>query len=172
MMNMKKLYAALIVALVLFSCKQNTAEEPVTLETEDVAAAEIPVFGADFKNETILSTYELGEIYENLKTGDTVKVTFEGPVKEVCQAKGCWMQVDVGAEDPVMVKFKDYGFFVPKDLGGKRVVVHGLAFISEVPVEEQQHYAKDAGKSETEIAAITMPKKSLGFTASGVKIAE
>lgn len=170
---MKKLLSTIFLGLILISCKQNeSVEEPVAVVDQEEIAAELPVFGSDFKNEAILSTYELGEIYSNLKAGDTVKVTFQGPVKEVCQAKGCWMQVDVGAEDPVMVKFKDYGFFVPKDLGGKKVVVHGLAFISEVPVDEQQHYAKDAGKSEAEIAAITLPKKSLGFTASGVKIAE
>ncbi|PHR96398.1 MAG: DUF4920 domain-containing protein [Leeuwenhoekiella sp.] len=170
---MKKLFSILAIALILHSCKNNeSAETSVAVIDQEEVTGDLPVFGTDFKNETILSAYELGEIYSNLKTGDTVKVTFEGPVKEVCQAKGCWMQVDVGADDPVMVKFKDYGFFVPKDLGGKRVVVHGMAFISEVPVEEQQHYAKDAGKSEAEIAAITVPKKSLGFTASGVKIAE
>ena len=170
---MKKLFSILAIALILHSCKNNeSTETSVAVIDQEEVTGDLPVFGTDFKNETILSAYELGEIYSNLKTGDTVKVTFEGPVKEVCQAKGCWMQVDVGADDPVMVKFKDYGFFVPKDLGGKRVVVHGMAFISEVPVEEQQHYAKDAGKSEAEIAAITVPKKSLGFTASGVKIAE
>ncbi|MCC4214320.1 DUF4920 domain-containing protein [Leeuwenhoekiella parthenopeia] len=170
---MKKLFSILTIALIVYSCKDNeSAGASAAVINQEEVTGDLPVFGADFKNETILSAYELGEIYSNLKTGDTVKVTFEGPVKEVCQAKGCWMQVDVGAEDPVMVKFKDYGFFVPKDLGGKRVVVHGMAFISEVPVEEQQHYAKDAGKSEAEIAAITLPKKSLGFTASGVKIAE
>ena len=170
---MKKLFSILAIALILHSCRNNeSAEASVAVIDQEEVTGDLPVFGTDFKNETILSAYELGEIYSNLKTGDTVKVTFEGPVKEVCQAKGCWMQVDVGADDPVMVKFKDYGFFVPKDLGGKRVVVHGMAFISEVPVEEQQHYAKDAGKSEAEIAAITVPKKSLGFTASGVKIAE
>ena len=170
---MKKLFSILAIALIVYSCKDNeSAGASVAVVDQEEVTGDLPVFGADFKNETILSAYELGEIYSNLKSGDTVKVTFEGPVKEVCQAKGCWMQVDVGAEDPVMVKFKDYGFFVPKDLGGKRVVVHGMAFISEVPVEEQQHYAKDAGKNEAEIAAITLPKKSLGFTASGVKIAE
>ena len=170
---MKNLILIFLMGVFLFSCKQKAteAEEPNTAINE-ANAAELPVFGSDFKNETILSAYELGEIYTNLKPGDTVHVTFEGPVEEVCQAKGCWMQVDVGATDPVMVKFKDYGFFVPKDLGGKRVVVNGVAFVSETSVEEQQHYAKDAGKTEAEIAAITTPKASLGFTASGVKISE
>ena len=62
-----------------------------------------------------------------------------------------------------MVKFKDYGFFMPKDISGKEVILNGKAYVNEVPVDEQRHYAEDAGKSEEEIAAITEPKKDLFF---------
>ena len=37
-------------------------------------------------------------------------------------------------------------------------------------VKDQQHYAKDAGKSEEEIAAITSPKMVYNFEAEGVLI--
>jgi len=66
------------------------------------------------------------------------------------------------------VKFKDYGFFVPKDIDGEEVIINGKAFVNEVSVEEQRHYAKDAGQSEEEIAAITKPKKTYSFEADGV----
>ena len=69
-----------------------------------------------------------------------------------------------------MVKFKDYGFFVPKDIEEKEVVIHGKAFVAEVSVEEQRHYAEDNGKSEAEIAEITLPKRTLSFLADGVLI--
>jgi len=170
---MKQFFIFTLVGLSLISCKETSSQQDdMATVSEEVTASAMSVFGEDFKNETTLTAFELGDIYKNLKVGDTVKVTFEGAVQEVCQAKGCWMTIDVGAVDPVMVKFKDYGFFVPKDLGEKKVVVHGEAFISETSVDEQQHYAKDGGKSEAEIAAITLPKKTLGFTASGVKIEE
>ena len=70
----------------------------------------------------------------------------------------------------VMVKFKDYGFFVPKDIAGKEVIVNGKAFVEEVSVEDQRHYAEDAGKTEEEIAAISSPKKTFSFEADGVLI--
>jgi hypothetical protein len=71
-----------------------------------------------------------------------------------------------------MVKFKDYGFFMPKNIAGKEVIVNGKAFVSEVSVEEQRHYAEDAGKSEDEIAAITEVKRTYTFEADGVLLKE
>jgi hypothetical protein len=69
-----------------------------------------------------------------------------------------------------MVKFKDYGFFMPKNIVGKEVVLEGEALVKEVSVKQLQHYAKDAGKPEEEIRQITKPKKELQFVASGVLV--
>jgi hypothetical protein len=71
-----------------------------------------------------------------------------------------------------MVKFKDYGFFVPRDIAGREVVVNGIAFVGEMSIEDQQHYAKDAGKTAEEIAAIGSIRKAYGFEADGVLIAQ
>ena len=71
-----------------------------------------------------------------------------------------------------MVRFKDYGLCMPKDIAGKEVIVNGLAFIEEMGVDDQRHYAEDAGKSPAEIAKITKPKRTLGFTADGVILQE
>ncbi|MBC7850174.1 MAG: DUF4920 domain-containing protein [Chitinophagaceae bacterium] len=93
-----------------------------------------------------------------------------GRVVEVCQEKGCWMKLENTSGEKVMVKFKNYGFFMPKDIVGKEVVLDGEAVIKEVSVKQQQHYAKDAGKSEEEIKKITKAKKELQFVAKGVLV--
>jgi hypothetical protein len=103
-----------------------------------------------------------------VKEGDTLKVKVEGVVKSVCQKKGCWMKMDMGNDQTMMVHFKDYAFFVPKDCNGKRLVMEGIAFIDVTPVEQLRHYAEDAGKSKEEISAITEAEKELTFEASGV----
>ena len=84
--------------------------------------------------------------------------------------KGCWMLVasDDSNQEPVMVRFKDYGFFMPKDIAGRKVVMEGWAFREVTPVDELRHYAEDAGKSQEEIDAITEPKDEMKFLASGV----
>lgn len=46
-------------------------------------------------------------------------VIVEGKVDKVCPVKGCWLELMPADEARgVRVKFKDYGFFVPKDSMG------------------------------------------------------
>ena len=93
-----------------------------------------------------------------------------GKVVSVCQEKGCWMKVETTRGETMMVKFKDYGFFMPKDIVGKEVVLEGDATVKETSVKQLKHYAGDAGKSKEDISKITTPKKELIFTAKGVLV--
>lgn len=93
-----------------------------------------------------------------------------GKVVSVCQEKGCWMKVEKAGGETMMVKFKDYGFFMPKDIVGKEVVLDGEAAVKETSVKQLKHYAGDAGKSKEEISRIKAPKKELIFTAKGVLV--
>ncbi len=102
------------------------------------------------------------------KIEQEIKLTAQ--VNEVCQMKGCWMTLDLENGEEVMVRFKDYASFVPKDASGKIAVVEGRAYLDEVSVETLRHYAEDAGKSQDEINAITEPETRLSFVADGVLI--
>lgn len=110
------------------------------------------------------------ERYKDLEVGDTLNVSFKGDVASVCKQKGCWMKIALEDGREVMVKFKDYAFFVPKDIENKEVIIKGKAYVSDMSVEDQQHYAEDAGKSASEIQAITTPAVTFSFLADGVKI--
>lgn len=101
---------------------------------------------------------------------DSVKVKLIGEASDVCQAKGCWMTLKTADGKQMRVRFKDYAFFVPKDTKGKTVVVDGWAHREQISVADQQHYLKDAGKSDKEIAAVTRPQEQLTFMADGVLI--
>ena len=103
-----------------------------------------------------------------VKEGDTLQLTVTGTINSVCQKKGCWMKMDMGNDKTMMVHFKDYAFFVPKDCSGKRLVMEGIAFMDVTPVAQLRHYAEDAGKSKEEIEKITEDEKELTFEASGV----
>lgn len=98
-------------------------------------------------------------------------IVMAGTIRGVCQTKGCWMQlVPDGEVQPVFVKFKDYSFFVPRNAAGRYAVIHGTPVVSEVSVEMLRHYASDAGKTQTEILAITQPERRLEFVADSVLI--
>lgn len=155
--------------LSLFSCK----EEKKNVNPELAQVAETPQeytsFGEKISAENSLTAQEMKLRYEKLKPGDTISVKFTTTVNSVCKMKGCWMTLDIpGNEEDLMVKFKDYKFFVPKDIEGKEVVVAGIAFLEETSVKDQKHYAEDAGRSKEQIALITERKRSPGFLAHGV----
>jgi hypothetical protein len=107
-----------------------------------------------------------------MATVDSLPVKIVGKVGEVCQKKGCWMTLvpEQPGQPEMRVTFKDYAFFMPKDLSGKRVVVDGFAFAETTPVDVLRHYAEDAGKTKAEIEAITQPKREVSFEAAGVLI--
>lgn len=152
----------------LIGCNENKKQEAPMDEVEETAMT-YDTFGEKISDEGVLSKLEIIEKYNSLQLGDTVAVKFSSEVKEVCQNKGCWMRLDLG-ENEAMVKFKDYGFFMPKDIAGQEVIVDGVAFVEEMSVEDQRHFAEDAGKTKEEIEAITEPKRTLSFISSGVLI--
>lgn len=124
-------------------------------------------FGAKFEPKNVVAAAEVKNL---LKDKDSVNVMVEGKINECCQKKGCWMTVDIGNNETMHVSFKDYEFFVPKDAGGKTTVLNGVLKKTVMSVEELQHYAKDAGKSDSEIAEITEPVEEIEFVADGVII--
>jgi hypothetical protein len=101
---------------------------------------------------------------------DSLQVTLTGTVLESCRNKGCWMKVEVPGHKPMQVTFKDYGFFVPKNMAGETAIMEGIAYVDTLSVADLRHFAQDAGKSEAEIAAITSPEPTLTFVAKGVII--
>jgi len=170
---MYKLFLFLSLSFCLFAC--NSAPEGKAQLTED-GKIEALSFGQEI-NKTDAISYD--EMIAKMAGTDSLNTKVMGTVEGVCQAKGCWINiVSDNPEQPSMfVKFKDYGFFMPKDIAGKRVIMEGYAFkevtpvdeLREVtPVDELRHYAEDEGKSSAEIAAIVEPKEELKFLASGV----
>lgn len=94
----------------------------------------------------------------------------QGKVLQVCKKKGCFMTIENGDGAPIMVRFQDYGFFMPQDMVGKTVVMDGKAVIKRESVEALRQHAQDAGKSAEEIASIKEPKVTTEILAKGVRV--
>jgi hypothetical protein len=110
----------------------------------------------------------LAEAVKTENLGKAVRV--EGTAASVCQKKGCWLMLK-GGDREVRVTFKDYGFFVPKDLAGQKLVVEGVVSETEISEKDAKHYAKDAGASKEEIAKIQGSKKDYAIVATAVSVA-
>jgi len=127
-------------------------------------------FGEKVFLNDIKSIAYVSEIYSSMGKKELKDLKFEAKVNSVCKVKGCWMNLDLENGQEIMVNFKDYSFFVPKDIEGKKVIVDGKASIEILSVKQLQHYAYDAGKTDEEIKKIVDPKKVYSFEAKGVLI--
>ncbi len=165
---MKSFNILLVFMLVIVSCKDKKTT-PVEAETT-VETVEYSAYGDEFQSVGAITESDMWGNYKNLAVTDTLSSKFTATVTEVCQSKGCWMKLKLKDGQEAMVRFKDYGFFMPKDIVGKEVVVNGKAFIEEQSVEDQRHFAEDAGESEGQLALITEPKKTYSFEADGVLV--
>jgi hypothetical protein len=159
---MNKIILSIIALVILAACNSSKTETQTVENVKGTA-----VFGDSVKNDQVI---ELASIQSEMKGESKKDMKIKGVVKEVCQEKGCWMTMTLDNGDEMRVTFKDYKIFVPKDLGGKEVVLDGFAYTDTTSVEKLRHYAKDGGKSEAEIAAITSPKEQLAFEAKGVVV--
>jgi hypothetical protein len=127
-------------------------------------------YGASISKDGAIDIAELPELLA--KSGGKVTTKISAKVIDVCPKKGCWMNLYINDTLSAFVKMKDYGFFVPDDMAGKTVILEGEATEKITSVNELKHYAEDAKKPQSEIDAITEPKKSIRFMASGIVVPE
>ncbi|PKP17430.1 MAG: DUF4920 domain-containing protein [Bacteroidetes bacterium HGW-Bacteroidetes-23] len=164
---MKKTILVAIAVFSMIACKKEEVKKVAEVKTEN-----FKTFGDSISADGVISKEDLLAKYETLKEGDTIEVKFRSDIKDVCQKKGCWMNMSLNEDKNAFVRFKDYGFFMPLNAAGSEAIVNGKAFISVETVDELKHYAKDAGKSQAAIDSITEPKVSYSFLSNGVLIKE
>lgn len=161
---MKKIIVLVCSIFVLTSC----------LKKDDKIAAEkvgtYASFGDSISGEGAISKEDMFAKYQQMKDGDSIDVKFASRINDVCQKKGCWMNLGLVNDEKVFVKFKDYAFFMPLNSKDADVVVNGKAYVSVETVEDLKHFAKDAGKSQAAIDSITAPETTYSFMADGVLI--
>ena len=163
---MNKIGIVMLLSFVIVAC--NSAKKDTNKENKIVENT-YSSFGDTVSASDYLSSNDALSNYKALKLGDTINLKFNANIKEVCSKKGCWMTLPAGnLDETIMVRFKDYGFFMPLDAAGKEVIVAGKAFVKEVSVADLKHYAEDAGKSSEEIANITESAMEFAFEANGV----
>jgi len=109
------------------------------------------------------------ELMAILETEDSAQVKVIATISDVCQKKGCWMEVDLDKNNQMLVRFLDYGFFMPLDAAGTTAIIEGIAKVDTLSVAWLKHQLEDAKASQEEIDAITEPEISYSIEeATGV----
>jgi hypothetical protein len=132
------------------------------------AAAESPKpadsFGAAL---TLEEATPLASVLANAERYTSEPVLIHGRLSDVCQRKGCWTVIqDEGAH--VRVRFKDYGFFIPKDATGREAFVEGIVTIETLSEDEARHYESESRDGDPD--SVKGPQRQVGFMASGVRL--
>ncbi|HKK87795.1 MAG TPA: DUF4920 domain-containing protein, partial [Saprospiraceae bacterium] len=104
-MSKHVLYALLVVPFLWMCTGQNTTSESAAEEeTKIEEVADENWQGEQFE---YTETQNVSEVIDALEEQDSVPAVVKATVQEVCQAKGCWMNVADGGEGkPIFVQFK------------------------------------------------------------------
>ena len=158
---MKNIIIVLTIGLI-FSCSNPNGDQTLTNTKESY-------YGDLINNSDIIN---ISDVKNSISQNGKIETKVQGEILSTCAKKGCWMKLKT-EEDTLMVRFKDYGFFVPKEgVEGCNAIIQGEAYYDTLTVELLQHYAQDAGKSEDEILSIKEPEYNFLFEANGVIIQE
>ena len=158
--NMLKVIFSSCIALAIVSCS--------SLKSIDNSDKKLGESYGPVKVDTA-NAQEFSSMLETIKWIDEpTEFTFSAPINQVCLKAGCWVKIDKGNGETLMVRFKDH-FTIPVDTEiGTEAYFHGMAYWDEVSVEMLKHYAEDAGKSPEEIAKIIDPEYVMSFEADGI----
>jgi hypothetical protein len=164
---MRNLYFTLSILALIFTVSCNDSAKTSEELSGNDADSSIAYYGEKITEDGAINSEEFINAFNGK---DSIQTKLSAVINEVCQKKGCWMTVDLGNNREMTVRFKDYGFFVPKNASGMKAVMQGWAYVDTISVEDLKHYTEDKNAPKEEIEAITEPKIEWTFMASGVII--
>jgi len=136
-------------------------------EEAAAAAASIPP-GRDFGAALTLAELSgLEDVVAHPEKYADRDVLVRGRISDVCQKRGCWVVLSEG-DAHVRIRFKDYGFFVPKDCSGSRAYVEGRVQVETLSEEQARHYESESRDGDP--SKIRGEQRVVSFTASGLRL--
>ena len=125
-------------------CSTALAGDPGVIRLSEPVEAtdEYETFGAPLPAADAMS---LAAVIEDADRYADADVQITTRVKQVCQKKGCFFVAQDGPHI-ARVSFKDYGFFVPTDISGRTVTLHGVLKRKEITEAQAKHFSEDAGR--------------------------
>ncbi len=150
-------FLSIICISILLSCQKQKENQ----ETSDVS---LSYYGEQIESTAAI---EASSISHHMQATDSMEMKIEGMITDVCKQKGCWMKVDMGGGQSLMVRFKDYGFFVPIESAGKMTIIDGM--LKKEVVENEKGDDADAACHEDDKL---QNNERYSFVARGVAIKE
>lgn len=143
-----KRVCACIQSLALLFMSFSVQAEVIRLSEPVESTADTETFGAPL--DQALKSVALSELVAAPEKYVEQAFLVETRVAKVCQKKGCFFIAQDGA-DYLRVSFKDYGFFVPTDIGGRKVTLTGTLVEQEISKKQAKHLNADLASPEPKI---------------------
>lgn len=124
-------------------------------------------YGEAFTADSALTVTEVMQLMQHTATADVV---VKGTINGVCKSEGCWLTLENKGGEDFFIEIKDKAFHLPFNVEGQQVVVKGTVTKSQVSVADLQAEAREEGKTEAEIQAITTPAEEVTMEATGLQL--
>ncbi len=139
---------------------------------DDLDAGETGHFGDDFSSDD--APIDLVDALDMLESSDdgSIEVKVLAQSTEVCENRGCWMNLYHAEEDlPVRVYMQNYGFFVPRNATGAEAIVEGTMTFEELSEEDAIHHAEHiADQTDLELDEIELETRIVQLKARGIQM--
>ena len=148
------------------------AAPPASAQSSPAAASAVVTVGVIADGPAITVDEALAQA--SALDGQTVRVA--GTVRQVCQARGCWLTFSTAQGETLRVVTHGEGeadreeLTFPKDASGYTAEVVGTLTVTEESVARRRHLAEDGGATAAEIAAITAPSRAVALLATGARL--
>jgi len=131
---MRSLVGSLLLALVVTAAMPAFADTPAAPASADPLKVGAPV--------TVKKPVDIAALAKKPAkfVGRTVRL--EGIVKDVCQGRGCWVEVEGPKGVTFLAKSLDESVLLPKDCKGRRIAVEGV--VTEMKGETEAEHAEHA----------------------------
>jgi hypothetical protein len=144
---------ASLLALAVLATAALAGPEPAAVPSDPL------VFGAPITTKKPVKVADLAKKPEKFK-GKTVRL--EGVVKEVCQGRGCWVEVAAPGGASFMARSLDHSILLPKDCQGRSIVVEGV--VTTMPAEAHEEHGAEMP------AGHTCPKPAYVVATRGIEL--
>jgi hypothetical protein len=155
------------------SSKKDRASEPARPAEPPAKTPVTPVvqaYGA--KVRAGAADHDLGKLLADPDAYASLHVTVEGVVRQVCQRRGCWLELASDAGPDALgcrVVSEQHAFFVPRDSAGSRAKVEGTVEVRTVSAEQVAHMESEGGRFPRKLADGTA--REVRISAVGVELA-
>lgn len=116
------------------------------------------------------SALTVAEVMQLMQTQSTANVVVKGTINGVCKSEGCWLTLENKNGEEFFIDIKDKAFHLPFNVEGKQAVVKGTVTKSQISVADLQAAAREEGKTDAEINAITAPADEITMEATGLQL--